>query len=109
MLWMWSAVVLVSALSTAAGYVLVDPAGRATAALVQAIAGGALLAMLAETLLPEAYKVEGMWTGSLVVAGSRSPWRCRRSSKWRASSISRCDERDTGEACWRSAPSCPCW
>ena len=29
----------------------------------------ALLAMLADTLLPEAYKVEGMWTGSLVVAG----------------------------------------
>jgi ZIP family zinc transporter len=82
-LWMWSAVVLVSALSAAAGYVLLDPAGRATGALVQAFAGGALLAMLADTLLPEAYKVEGMWTGSLVVAGSRSPWRCRRSSKCR--------------------------
>ncbi len=25
--------------------------------------------MLGDTLLPEAYKVEGMWTGSLVVAG----------------------------------------
>jgi zinc transporter, ZIP family len=68
-LWMWSAVVVVSAVSAAAGYVLLDPAGRATGALVQAFAGGALLAMLADTLLPEAYKVEGVLTGSLVVVG----------------------------------------
>jgi zinc transporter, ZIP family len=27
------------------------------------------VAMLTDTPLPEAYKVEGMWTGSLVVAG----------------------------------------
>jgi zinc transporter, ZIP family len=66
---MWSAVVVVSAVSAAAGYVLLDPAGRATGALVQAFAGGALLAMLADTLLPEAYKVEGVLTGSLVVVG----------------------------------------
>jgi zinc transporter, ZIP family len=36
---------------------------------VQAFAGGALLAMLADTLLPEAYAVEGVLTGPLVVAG----------------------------------------
>jgi zinc transporter, ZIP family len=36
---------------------------------VQAFAAGALLAMLADTLLPEAYKVEGVLTGPLVVAG----------------------------------------
>ncbi len=67
--WMWSAVVLVSAISAAAGYVLLDPAGGRTGALVQAFAGGALLAMLADTLLPEAYEVEGIYTGPLVVAG----------------------------------------
>jgi zinc transporter, ZIP family len=33
------------------------------------VRGRALLAMLADTLLPEAYKVEGVLTGSLVVAG----------------------------------------
>jgi zinc transporter, ZIP family len=66
---MWSAVVLVSAISAAAGYVLLDPASGRTGALVQAFAGGALLAMLADTLLPEAYKVEGVLTGPLVVAG----------------------------------------
>jgi ZIP family zinc transporter len=62
-------VVVVSALSAAAGYVLLDPASGRTGALVQAFAAGALLAMLADTLLPEAYAVEGVLTGPLVVAG----------------------------------------
>jgi zinc transporter, ZIP family len=66
---MWSAVVVVSAVSAAAGYLLLDPASGRTGALVQAFAGGALLAMLADTLLPEAYKVEGVLTGPLLVAG----------------------------------------
>ena len=66
---MWSAVVLVSALSAAAGYALLDPASGRTGALVQAFAAGALLAMLADTLLPEAYRVEGVLTGPLVVVG----------------------------------------
>ena len=66
---MWSAVVLVSALAAAAGYALLDPASGRTGALVQAFAAGALLAMLADTLLPEAYAVEGVFTGPLVVAG----------------------------------------
>lgn len=66
---MWSAVVLVSAVAAAAGYALLDPASGRTGALVEAFAAGALLAMLADTLLPEAYAVEGVLTGPLVVAG----------------------------------------
>jgi zinc transporter, ZIP family len=66
---MWSAVVVVSALSAAAGYALLDPTSGLMGALAQAFAAGALLAMLADTLLPEAYAVEGLWTGLLVVAG----------------------------------------
>jgi zinc transporter, ZIP family len=66
---MWLAVVLVSAVSAAAGYAILDPAGGRTGALAQAFAAGALLAMVADTLLPEAYEVEGVLTGSLVVAG----------------------------------------
>jgi ZIP family zinc transporter len=66
---MWSLVVLVSAVSAAAGWVLLDPHSGRAGALVQAFAAGALLAMLADTLLPEAYEVEGVLTGSLVVAG----------------------------------------
>ena len=53
----------------AAGWVLLDPHTGRAGALVQAFAAGALLAMLADTLLPEAYAVEGVFTGTLVVAG----------------------------------------
>ena len=66
---MWSVVVVVSALASAAGYVTLDPASGSTGALVEAFAGGALLAMLANSLLPEAYDVEGVFTGPLVVVG----------------------------------------
>ena len=66
---MWSVVVLVSALASAAGYGTLDPASSGTGALVEAFAGGALLAMLANSLLPEAYDVEGVFTGPLVVVG----------------------------------------
>ena len=66
---MWLAVVAVSAVSAAAGYALLDPASGYTGALVQAFAAGALLAMLADTMLPEAYEVEGVLTGPLVVVG----------------------------------------
>jgi ZIP family zinc transporter len=68
-IWMWLAIVLVSALSSAAGYALLDPHSGHTGSQAQAFAAGALLAMLADTLLPEAYAVEGVWTGPLVVAG----------------------------------------
>jgi ZIP family zinc transporter len=66
---MWLAVMVVSALSAAAGYLLLDPVSDRTGALVQAFAAGALLAMPADTLLPEAYAVEGVLTGPLVVIG----------------------------------------
>ena len=66
---MWSVVVLVSALASAAGYAMLDPASGGTGALVEAFAGGALLAMLANSLLPQAYAVEGVVTGPLVVVG----------------------------------------
>jgi ZIP family zinc transporter len=66
---MWSVVVLVSAVAAAAGYAMLDPASGRTGALVEAFAGGALLAMLANSLLPEAFAVEGVVTGPLVVLG----------------------------------------
>jgi ZIP family zinc transporter len=66
---MWSGVMLVSAVSAAAGYLVLDPTGGLTGALVEAFAGGALLAMVADELLPEAYGVEGVVTGVLVVTG----------------------------------------
>jgi len=70
---MWLIVVLVSALSAAAGYVLLDPAlgimGPAHQAFAQAFAAGALLTMLADTMLPEAFEEERDFTGTFVVLG----------------------------------------
>jgi ZIP family zinc transporter len=66
---MWLIVVAVSAVSAAAGYALLDPDGSRSAALIEAFAAGALLAMVADTLLPEAFAVEGVYTGTLVTIG----------------------------------------
>lgn len=70
---MWSVVVIASALSAAAGYVLLDPVsgkfGPAGQALAQAFAAGALLTMLCDTMLPEAFEETRDWTGALVVLG----------------------------------------
>ena len=66
---MWLAVIAASALSALTGYAFLDPQSGRTGALAQAFAAGGLLAMVADTLLPEAYDVEGPWTGLLVVVG----------------------------------------
>ena len=66
---MWAIVVVVSGLSAALGAAVLYPGGGHGAATAQAFAAGALLAMLTDTMLPEAYAVEGVLTGSLVVAG----------------------------------------
>lgn len=67
---MWLVVMVVSGASAALGYeVLGDPSNSGSAAVAQGFAAGALLAMVADTLLPEAYDVERVFTGSLVAIG----------------------------------------
>lgn len=66
---LWFVVALVSGLSSLAGYVLLDGDGAKAAGLAQAFAAGALLTMIADTMLPEAYEIERVWTGALVVVG----------------------------------------
>jgi ZIP family zinc transporter len=70
---MWLLVIAVSAAAAAAGYVLFNPEtgslGPQHAAFAQAFAAGALLTMLSDTMLPEAYEQERNFTGVLVVLG----------------------------------------
>jgi ZIP family zinc transporter len=66
---MWAMVVAASAIAAALGYALLDPASGRTGADAQAFAAGALITMCADTLLPEAFEVEGILTGSLVAIG----------------------------------------
>jgi ZIP family zinc transporter len=66
---MWVIVIAVSAVSAALGYALLDPTHGRTGAFAQGFAAGALLAMITDTMLPEAYQVEHSSTGALVAIG----------------------------------------
>ncbi len=68
-LMMWVAIVGVSALSSALGYLIVDKSGTLTGALVSAFAAGALLTMIADEMAPEAFKKSGKLTGVVVTFG----------------------------------------
>ena len=66
---MWLAVVIVAGISAALGYQLLGDASGHSGAFAQGFAAGALLAMVADTMLPEAYEVEKGFTGSFVAVG----------------------------------------
>jgi ZIP family zinc transporter len=52
----WVGIVLLSGASSALGYVLLDGASENLVAFTQAFAGGAVLCMLTDTMIPEAYR-----------------------------------------------------
>lgn len=66
---LWSVVALVTALAATAGYVLLDGASPWLVAMTFAFAGGAILAMLSTSMVPEAYERAGRPVGLLVTAG----------------------------------------
>ncbi|GAB4047162.1 ZIP family metal transporter [Catellatospora paridis] len=65
----WWSIVAVSALAAAAGYVLYQVVPRADGGYVEAFAAGAVLTMLADSMIPEAYRQGGKATGLLAVLG----------------------------------------
>ncbi len=66
---LWGIVVLASALSSLAGFVFFDNASPATYAFVLAFAGGSILTMLADTMMPEAFRLGGNAAGLLTTLG----------------------------------------
>jgi zinc transporter, ZIP family len=66
---LWAAVALVSALSAMIGYAVFDGVAPSTVAFVLAFAGGAILTMLADTMMPEAFEYEGRLVGLFTAAG----------------------------------------
>ena len=66
---LWTGVTLVSALAALAGYGLFDAASPGTVAFVLAFAGGAVLTMLADTMMPEAFDKAGPLVGLFTTAG----------------------------------------
>lgn len=61
--------VLASAIAAGAGYGLLQNASGNTIALIQAFAGGAVITMLADTMMPEAFRHGGRAVGLLTVLG----------------------------------------
>jgi zinc transporter, ZIP family len=66
---LWTAVTVVSGTAALAGYALFDTAAPGTVAFVLAFAGGAVLTMLADTMMPEAFEHAGPLVGLVTTAG----------------------------------------
>jgi ZIP family zinc transporter len=66
---LWTAIALVCALASAAGYALLGDLSRFWLSSVQAFAGGAILMMLANSMIPEAYEHGGKLAGVFTVLG----------------------------------------
>jgi ZIP family zinc transporter len=68
-IWMWSAIAVISGVSSLAGYSLFQHSSTDTVALVLAFAAGAILTMLADTMMPEAYEHGGKLVGAVTTLG----------------------------------------
>jgi len=66
---MWTAIALVSALASLAGYGLFQNATAGVVAFVLSFAAGAILTMLADTMVPEAYEEGGKLVGVVTTLG----------------------------------------
>lgn len=66
---LWAAVGTVLVLVTVGAHALGDSVPGGAVAAAQAVAGGATLAVLADTLLPEAYRDGGWWVGVATALG----------------------------------------
>ena len=65
----WGAIAALSGLASFAGYTLFDTASPDAVAFTQAVAAGAILAMLADTMIPEAFEIAHDFAGLITVAG----------------------------------------
>jgi ZIP family zinc transporter len=66
---LWAIVVGVSTAAAALGYLAFSSASGASGAMVQAFAAGAVIAMLADTMMPEAFEFGGRVVGLATLAG----------------------------------------
>jgi ZIP family zinc transporter len=67
--WMWTALVAISALCAGLGYLIIRWLPEADGNIAQAFAAGAMLTMLADAMMPEAFEHGGKLVGILTVMG----------------------------------------
>ncbi|MET8758371.1 ZIP family zinc transporter [Lentzea sp. NPDC004782] len=65
----WGAIAVASGISAALGNLLLDTASPQVIAVITAVAAGAILAMIADTMIPEAYERARLYTGLCMTAG----------------------------------------
>ncbi|GAB3542931.1 ZIP family zinc transporter [Arthrobacter tecti] len=66
---LWGGIALLCGIASLAGYALLDGASGGTIAFITAIAAGAILAMVADTMIPEAFEKQQLWTGLIASIG----------------------------------------
>jgi ZIP family zinc transporter len=66
---LWCSIALASGLASLAGYTLFGGVPVAVQSAITALAAGAILAMLAETMIPEAFEGTHDWAGIITCAG----------------------------------------
>ncbi len=65
----WGGIAVVSALAATAGYGLLGGAPEELIAVITAVAAGAILTMIADTMIPEAFERTQVWTGLITTIG----------------------------------------
>jgi ZIP family zinc transporter len=66
---LWGAIALISGFSALAGYLIFDDFSNEVIAATTAVAAGAILAMLADTMIPEAFETAHNYAGLITVLG----------------------------------------
>lgn len=65
----WGGIALASGLAALLGNLLLRGASPATTAVITAVAAGAILTMIADTMIPEAFERSGVYTGLITAVG----------------------------------------
>jgi zinc transporter, ZIP family len=66
---LWSGIAIACALASIAGFALLDGADGETIAVITALAAGAILAMVCDTMIPDAFRTAHKLTGLLATLG----------------------------------------
>src|SRR3954469_9412866 len=65
----WGGIAVASGLAALAGYLALGSAPAELVAVITAVAAGAILTMIADTMIPEAFERTGTWTGVITTVG----------------------------------------
>ena len=66
---MWAGIAAITAISSTLGYAFFDAAAGQTGARIEGFAAGAILAMLATTMIPESHRLAGRLVGIVMTLG----------------------------------------